>query len=356
MLEQLLEIESMDIISGAKLMDNLVPWLTTPGPFTTDGLPKHSADFGMLKLSEVELIRLAATKLYQLRLRYGGCGPVRSTALTLLSEVSATLQEKQSPLVSKALFNILADLAETVAKMSWHQGLESSAQKYFQIALRASYCGRDRLFAARVFSHLAWQMYHLGKPQDMLNLIHFAQYGLRDIAKPGIKAMLYMHEAWAYAALAHENNFQRSIELAQLALQDATQQEHPYWMEICDEAELAGMTGGGLRLLARSKPRLYAEKACELNAKAIKLRRDPIHSYTAQDYIGLAESRFLLKETELAVDAAEQAIKIYTQLNHLCGTTYRGLKDLYQYSKQPSQSIRLKALKSKLESLLHESL
>lgn len=345
---------STGVITGPALANNVQGWLTAFDQDPTMQKTNMAHTLGKLGAEDIDNLKQSARSLYESRLRYGG-GPNRRIAIALLHEVTVAAQEKQTPKIQLALYNIMADLAETVAKMSWHEGLERNAQEYFQLALRAAHAGRNRLFGARVLYHFAWQMHHLGKPEDSLNLIKLAQRTIPDNTCAKVKCMLYTNEAWAYASLGKENDFHRTIALAQETMLTAKNQSEPIWSSFCNQAEITGMTGRGLRILASHKPNKYAEQASEFNHKAISQRRNSKYSrLLIQDYLELAESRFLLKDTQLAVNYTEKALQTYTKLQNRCGTTRRRLADMYQYTEQASKSYQLQQLKQKLKAVLEQ--
>lgn len=342
---------SSAIISGPALTDSLQGWLEPFDKTTTIGQSNLVQKIGKLNTEDINALEQAAFNLYQQRMRYGG-GPNRKIAIALLHEISVALKEGQTKAIATQLFPIMASLADTTAKMAWHDGLELDAQNYYQLALRASHAAHDRLFGARVLYGMAWQMCHLNKPNDALNLVNFALSHTENIAGPQLKARLYMHKAWAYASQGNESDFKRTIELSEDYIAQAKYGEEPYWISHSDASALAGMSGGGLRKLAVHKPKLYAEQASEANTEAINLRKQVIHTTTAQDYLGLAESRFLLNDTELAVSATNKALHIYAKLQNRCGATQRRLHVIYQYTQQKNKARSLQALNTKLKSLL----
>lgn len=348
--EDALATLTASLITELPILSSLQGWLDAFDLEERQIFPNISAT-NRLNIEEIELFQQTAINFHNIHLRYGG-GPSRSIGKVILHNISAVLKDGQPEDTRKQLFDIMASLAQTLAKMSWHAGLEWSAQDYFQLALHAIHETRNRLFDAKIFSGLAWQMYHLGRPKVALDLIHLAQHCTFDIAGPQVKAMLYMHEAWAYAALGQEINFQRKIELAAKSITDITHDEEPYWVKHYDESQLASMTAGGIRLLAIHKPTQFAEQASELTSKAIALRDEQINRFTAQDYIGFAESRLLLKDTELAVGAIEQALEIFLQLQSRCGTTRRRLYDIFRYTNQATKSRNLKKVNHKIKDVL----
>lgn len=321
-------------------------------PFQT-GSKKPQIHAGKLGIEEIEYLKQAAKSFYQWRIRFGG-GVCRKAAIALLNEVVVAIKESQSPLVEKELYRLMAELAVTASTMSWHAGMERAAQDYYILALRASYAGHDRLFGARVLAGLSLQMLYQNKPQDALDLIHQAQHGTRNIAGPQVKAMLYMRESWALSAMGCEAGFQRAIALSKEALGQVKIGEEPEWIAYCTEGELAGIMGTGLIELAKHNSCKYAEEASEQKLVALNVRGTPVSIVTALDYIGLAESRFLLKDTESAVDYTKKVIQVSKNI-HSHSKQLRGrLADLHLYMNQHrhmgSHSVR--EVNAEMETLL----
>lgn len=358
------------IVNGETLLRNLQGWLSPFDKTHYSQQSKHKVtgdkvslnkvkvnhlnfanESSSLSADDVAMLQQSTRSLYYSRLRFGSGSNLR-VAIVLLHQISIAIREKQEAKVKHKLYGIMADLADTVAKMTWHEGMESSAQDYFQLAMRAAHFAHDRLFGARALSGLVWQMHYLGRYQEALDLILFAKKGVAEIASPQVQAMLLMQEAWAYAALGQVQHFQRASQLAQDCLLKVKVEEEPYWIRYYDASVIEGMIAGCLRLLAIHQPKQFAQQAYECNQISIKKRAMFVHRLTALDYIGLAESCFLLKQTEPALNACEQALLIYYQLHNRCGEVRRRLGDLCQYFLPLRSSEKVRKVNKKISGLL----
>ncbi|MEN8655139.1 hypothetical protein ABCR94_32285 [Streptomyces sp. 21So2-11] len=307
-------------ITGAALLDSLEGWLQ---PAAAVPGPRRRGRLGMTEIGELET---TARAFRQWDHRYGG-GLRRKAVLGQLNEVSANLDEHQAPAVEARLYRIMAQLAGTAATMSWDCGLQSRAQDYYRLALRAAHAGGDAVFGANVLGGMARQMLYRDRPDDALQLINLAQEGARDAIGPRVRAMLHTREAWAYAAQGRTAGFQRATARAAEALAAAVPgEEEPYWIAYFDKAEFAGVTGGRLLDMARQDPRQHAERAATEIRRALAARGPEAGRSHALDRIGLAECRFLVgdivggaEETGFAVEAARhtQSGRVRTQLGQL---------------------------------------
>lgn len=248
----------------------------------------------------------------------------------------------------------MTNLANTVATMCWHAGLERAAQDYYKLALRAAHAGNDKLFGARVLAvGLSRQMVHRGKPQEALELVHFAQHGTRHVAGPQVKAMLYMREAWVLSAMGQEAGYQRAVWLSQESMSQAKSAEEPELVSLfSNEGGLAGITCAGMMELARHNPHKYAEQACEQVLTTLRIRGKQISRSSAINYINLAESRFLLKDTELAANYTQNAIEVSRHLQGYSREVRDRLLNLYQHTSQNMSSQSVRDVNAQMKKLL----
>ncbi|WP_329367875.1 helix-turn-helix domain-containing protein [Streptomyces sp. NBC_00669] len=325
-------------VSGAHLLDSLEGWMH-PG----EGGRRRTRP-GRLGLGDVEQLEESAKAFRTWDHRYGG-GLRRRAVLGQLSEVAATLEEHQAPVVEERLHRVLAYLAGTAATMAWDSGLQRRAQDYYRLSLRAAHAGGDRLWGANVLAGMARQMLYNGRPHDALELVRLAQEGSRGVAGPRVRAMLRTREAWAMAALGRTTAFERATELARQDLADASADE-PYWIGYFDDAELTGTTGGRLLELARQNPRLHAAQAGEQIRAALARRGPEAGRSHVLDRLGLAEAYFLCgdlvsgcAQTHAALDAGEQMHSARVR---------EGMAHLYSYTVGHGASPTVREARSRL--------
>ncbi|MFE7003174.1 helix-turn-helix domain-containing protein [Streptomyces griseus] len=262
-------------VTGAALLDSLEGWLVPAATVTGRRRP------GRLGIREVEELETTARAFRQWDHQYGG-GLRRKAVLGQLAEVSGALDDHQASAVADRLYRVMAQLAGTAATMAWDSGLHRRAQDYYRLALRAAHAGGDVVFGANVLAGMARQMLYRDRADDALQLIHLAQEGARDVIGPRVRAMLHTREAWAYAAQGRTAGFQRATAKAAEDLAAAGADDEPYWIAYFDEAELAGVTGGGFwtspaptRAATPSRPRTGS---VPLWRPAVPKRDAPTHS------------------------------------------------------------------------------
>lgn len=343
---------SSTVATGPDLLNSLDHWLQPYHPPTQTSV--KDLPMGKLGMDEVKQIELTAKELFEWQHRYGG-GPCRQVAIALLHEVAGALQAKQSSQVTKALHNIMADLGQTVATMTWHCGMERLAQDYYKLALRAAYVNQDPLFGACILMRLARQMMYLNKPHDALKLIQLARHGTKHIAGPQVKTMIYIRESYIMAVLGHEAEFQRATALAYEYMEQAKPGYEPVWVEmLCAKDELARITAASFAKLAKKKPKKYALKAEDERRKALQVCGKHNDRVTALSYIGIAESRFLLKEVESAVKYTYQALNSCKHFHANCLQVHKRLQDLYAYTKKYKHIKSVHQLSERLEKLFRK--
>lgn len=340
------------VISGPSLLDSLQGWLS-PSDSVSKRLQLPQPSMGKLGIEEIGQLKQSVDSLYKWLVRFGG-GPCRKAAVGLLNEVTVALREPQTPIIESELYRIMMELANTVATMTWHAGQERAAQNYYKLALRAAHANNDRLFGARVLAvGLSRQMMYQGKPQEALELVHFAQHGTQNIAGPQVKAMLYMREAWALSAMGQEAGFQRAVALSQESAARAKPDVEPEWVRLfCSDGGVAGITGAGHMELAKHNPCKYAEQACEQSLRTLAIRGKQVSRSSALNYINLAESRFLLKDTELAASYTRSAIDVSRHLQGYSREVRGRLSDLYKYTNQHTNSRAVQEVNAQMQTLL----
>ncbi|MEU1600213.1 hypothetical protein ABZ468_47555 [Streptomyces sp. NPDC005708] len=330
-------------ITGAALLDPLEGWLQPSAPTTP---PRRR---GRLGEQEIEELESTARAFRAWDHKYGG-GLRRKAVLGQLSEVSAHLDEHQSPQVEQRLYQVMAQLAGTAATMAWDTGFQRRAQNYYLLALRASHAGCDMIFGANVLAGMARQMLYRDQPHDALELIRLAQDGARRLAGPRVRAMLHTREAWAYAAMGRPAAFQRATAQAAECLATARTGEEPYWIAYFDEAELAGTTGGRLLELARKNPQQHAEAAATEIRQAL-VRRGPEASRShALDRIGLAQCHFLIGDLTVAVEETHRAVDAARSTRS--GRVRAQLGELYPYTVGNSAARPVRAARDRIRDLL----
>jgi hypothetical protein len=277
-----------------------------------------------LSMPEVELLEHTTVMFRRWDAQCGG-GLRRKAVVGQLHEVTDLLQETHSEPVGSRLFRVTAELAALAGWMSYDIGLQSTAQKYFVLALHASKEAGDRPLGSYVLSKMGRQMIHLGRPDDALELIHLAQYGSRDGATPRTQAMLHAMEARAYANMGQPGKCRRAVRMAEDTFEDVTPGDgDPDWIRFFSEGELNAETAHSYRDLAYSQGRspTYASMARPAMERAVELFRQEAEeteggghrrSY-ALNLLGMASVHLLQREPEHCAFLAGEAIDLARRL------------------------------------------
>ncbi|MEK2473693.1 helix-turn-helix transcriptional regulator [Streptomyces noursei] len=309
-------------ITGTALLDSLEGWLQPAGA------TPRAARRGRLGARDLDALETTAQAFRAWDHQYGG-GLRRKAVLGQLSEVAASLDEHQDARIERRLYGVMAQLSGTAATMAWDSGLQRRAQDYYRLALRSAHAAGDTLYGANVLAGMARQMLCADHPQDALELVRFAQDGVRTMAGPRLRAMLHTREAWAYAAMGRRVAFQRASARAGEALSSSGAEE-PYWISYFDAAELAGVTGGRLLELARSDPHGHAPTAARDIRTALDQRGPEAGRSHALDWIGLAECSFLLGDVTGAAETTRHAVSAAAHTQS--GRVRHQLAQLYPYT------------------------
>ncbi|NLU75061.1 hypothetical protein HCC61_20670 [Streptomyces sp. HNM0575] len=277
-----------------------------------------------LSMPEVELLEHTTVMFRQWDAQCGG-GLRRKAVVGQLHEVTDLLQERHAEPVGRRLFRVTAELAALAGWMSYDVGLQSTAQKYFVLALHAAKEAGDRALGSYVLSKMGRQMIHLGRPDDALELVHLAQYGSREGATARTQAMLHAMEARAYANMGQPGKCRRAVRMAEDTFEDAGPGDgDPDWIRFFSEAELNAETAHSYRDLAYSQGRspTYASMARPSMERAVELFRREAEeteggghrrSY-ALNLLGMASVHLLQKEPEHCAFRAGEAIELARRL------------------------------------------
>ncbi|MFF5345023.1 hypothetical protein ACH46L_24420 [Streptomyces althioticus] len=311
---------SLALSAGPSLIEPMQRWLvpSPPSPLPRpepEVAPSSARARGRLSKPELDLLETTTVMFRQWDAQCGG-GLRRKAVVGQLHEVTDLLQEPQPDATTKRLFKVAAELAELAGWMSYDVGLQSTAQKYFVLALHAAKEAGDRPLGSYVLSNMSRQMIHLGRPEDALELIHLAQYGSRDCASPRVQSMLYAMEARAYANMGQPGRCKRAVRMAEDTFAEAGEWDEPDpdWIRFFSEAELYAENSHSFRDLAYVAGRspTYASLAEPLMKRAVELfgREGGEHQRSyALNLIGMATVHLLQREAEQSTVLATEAIK-----------------------------------------------
>lgn len=339
---------------GGPLLDHLERWMIA-APLSEHLTTTTAAGAIPVGTQEIGELENAARMFRDWDDRFGG-GLRRKAVIGQLNEVSEMIPDMQAGSIKQRLYRVMAQLAETAAMMSWDSGLQSTAQRYYILAIRAARAGNDPAFAANAMAGMARQLLYLDRASDALEVIRLAQVTAASAGGPRLTAMLALREAWAYAQLRRLTPFERSCSAAEDAfIQAGDPTEEPHWIRYFDNAELNGTIGGRLLELAqsdRNRP-AHAVAAITRITQALDLREDGRLRASALDLIGLAQAHMLSGELDQGARIGHDAVEA-------AGATSSDrvrvmLRDFHGATAQHATSTAVRTLRTQLTTALQDT-
>jgi transcriptional regulator with XRE-family HTH domain len=336
---------------GGPLLDHLDRWLPVP---VSEPTVTRTAGTVPVGVHEVDELETAARLFRDWDDRFGG-GLRRKAVVGQLNEVSEMIPDMQAGPIRQRLYRVMAQLAETAAMMSWDSGLQSTAQRYYVLAIRAAHAGSDPAFAANAMAGMARQLLYLGRASDALEVVRLARTSSEGVAGPRLASMLAVREAWAYAHLDRLAAFERATATAEEAFRQAGDPaEEPYWIHYFDNAELNGTIGGRLIEIAqgeRGRPTQAVAAATRIT-RALGTREDGRLRASAMDLIGLAQAHMLSGDLDEGARIGHDAIEA-------AGATSSDrvrvmLRDFHGFIAQNSDSTAVQELRARVKSAPRE--
>jgi hypothetical protein len=279
-----------------------------------------------------------------------GGGLQRKAVVGQLNEVGGMLTYRHPDHLSRRLWGVAANLSGLAGWMSHDVGLESTAQKYFVIAVHAAHEAGDRPRAGEALSRAARQMVHLGRPDDALDLMDLAKSGAGDEALPRTRAMLQTIEAWALASMGHGQAMRHTLGRAEeLFVSDRGDVPPPSWMQMFDEADLHGMQALAYRTLADHEPAAAAPAQYHAR-KALELRGKDRQRSTIFDYISMASACFIANDPDQAERYARLAlVSIGETSSH---RTWDRLREMYRLTARYHDCPDIRQLRDEIRTAL----
>jgi hypothetical protein len=231
--------------------------------------------------------------------------------------VSGLLNGSYREDTGRKLFGAVARLTELAGYMAIDTGQPGLAQRYYIQALRLSQAAGDRAYGGYVLassmSHLAAT---LGNPREIAQLARAAQEGARGSATPTAMAMFYAAEARGHALLGDPRSCDAAAAKAAESLEHSRPEEDPEWIAHFDAAYLADELAHCHRDLEQPRQSAkHAIAALEGHAPSRVRRR-------AVDLLLLALAQLQLREVELSVGTATQAVELMSGLRSARGSEY----------------------------------
>ncbi|NUT49947.1 MAG: hypothetical protein HOV94_21950 [Saccharothrix sp.] len=256
------------LATGAVLEGRLAGWLDP------DDRPASAPALGPGRIGTAEIVEIeAATRTFWAWDAKRGGGLYREAVVGQLKAMTDLLDHGYPEPIARRLFRSTGDLARLAGWMSHDVGLQSTAQRYFTLALSCAKRARDTGLGVEVLSRMARQLVHVGRPRDALALVALARRGAGSGLGPMTEAMLATCESWAHATLGDVRAVDRAVGVAEAHFERADPAETPPWLSYFDRAGLEGMAALSYRTAAEHRPDV-AGKAEPHLTEALRLRRD----------------------------------------------------------------------------------
>ncbi|MGH2941611.1 MAG: helix-turn-helix domain-containing protein [Solirubrobacteraceae bacterium] len=206
-----------------------------------------------IALADVEAIEAMTTALRRVDNRFGG-GSTRGVVLAYLNkEVAPLLRAMQvQSAATRRLIQAAAELMQLAGWVSHDVGEDSLARWCFDESLRLSLAAEDEAFASEVLAAISHQAAYLGDGQTAVDA---AQAARRHANRSGIPALV--SEASAMEAHGHALRQEvraclAAMRTAERALDVASEDDRPRWLEYFDRAYLAAKFAHALYALDES--------------------------------------------------------------------------------------------------------
>ncbi|GGK36413.1 hypothetical protein GCM10010124_31320 [Pilimelia terevasa] len=145
--------------------------------------------------------------------------------------------------VGRRLYSLAAEASRQAAWGHFDQDHNVSAQRYFDLALRASADAGDPAAGAYAMSFMAVQCYSTGHPRDAIALLEAAQAAISRTGTARMKAMLAARHARALSKTGDKQAYARMLHKARVELERGPSEDDPptlYWVS---EAEIEMIAG-----------------------------------------------------------------------------------------------------------------
>ena len=315
--------DAVELAVGASFSDLIMRWLSmqTAEPLSR-GVDRTDAPIDISTVHDLEL----ATRYFQFSDAAIGGSVIREAAVGQLKyAVDLMTHGRFSEPVGERLLVAIADLANIIGWMSHDVGMEGPAQRYFIYALQAAREADDEranLCSIGILGDMARQLRSVGHSDTGLQLVDLALERLPADRRRwstiragvwGLKARLLASMGTSYTPEVR-NGINLAFDLHAAATNEQTDPVvADYFTYFGSDGELAGEAAACYRDLAREEPR-FAAAAEEHVLRALAVRSDDFARSRVFDQIGLAQTRFLMREPEQACVDGTAAIEMATTL------------------------------------------
>ncbi len=301
------ELWPQAFLEGQDLLSIVQSWTTTAADSCGIGISKGSKRIGDREVVQIHAVTDAFRSLDN---AHGG-GLIREAVIgQLVSTASLVENTTYTEEVGRKIITGIGDLATVAGWMCHDVSMHIAAQHYFLLALQAAKEVNDPNLGAHVLSCMARQVGHMGRPDDALEMIHLARYGVRNTATPTISALLYSLEARYCAIMGRSKDFDRAVGQADAAFADRDPARDPAWVAYFDASEYYATLGIGHQIAARTSDPGQARRAIDMISRALACRDPSRVRSRAFDYLGLARAYVVVGELESAATAGTTALEL----------------------------------------------
>lgn len=206
---------------------------------------------------------------------------------------------------SRRLYALAAEASRQVAWTCFDQNQHATAQRYFELALRASATARDSLSGAYALSFLAVQCYSIGQGQQAVSLLETATDAIAGVGTPKMAAMLAARSARALSKTGGRVACARMLHIARDALDRGPHPDDPstlYWVTHGEIEMIAGSCALDLDDPAEAVRRFDAAISADYRGDDQYPRSHAIYLARA------AEAHLALRDVDAALNQAAHAL------------------------------------------------
>lgn len=180
-----------------------------------------------------------------------GSGTMAHMARNELALIAQVLKHgRLSEAVQDAGLSLAAEAARQVGWNLFDAERHSAAERYFNLALRASAAAGDKATGAYAMSFMAVQHYSVGNPQDAVNLLQTAETNIGRAATPRMRAMLTARRARALSKTGDQKACAKVLNQARDLMAAGPSDDDPsylYWVTPGEIEMIAGSCALQLR-------------------------------------------------------------------------------------------------------------
>ncbi|MEU7532097.1 XRE family transcriptional regulator [Saccharothrix sp. NPDC042600] len=280
-------------------------------PLTFDDLRWDAPPRRLVGRTEVEQVRLMTGALAASENLYGG-GMAGEAGIAHLRWACRTLQARSAPTVRPRLLEAVGNLAAVVGFSAFDVGDHDTAARCFRVSLWCAEEGGSWELRAATLTDMARQAIHLGKLDEALSLVEFAQVRA-DRVTATARAATAVVRARVLALLGRHDEAAAEVGRADAHFAQRQVAADPPWLVYYDEAEHAGSSARALIPIALSRKR-PGDAALRLSM-AIDLHSDAYPRSRAFSTARLAALHMAVGDPHEAVVLGQRAVMFAANLH-----------------------------------------